>query len=137
MHCILCFIEINNLWHWFVQHYKITSQELGISSLEDAIVCRIAARWHFVKEEIFLYFSQNIVSSVNLTLYLLILCILLTSEFRPNMSFFNIEFTKRNTKSRVLITCPLPNTVKRLYMTEQTENLAQFEQAGPVLLCKA
>ncbi|KAH0940723.1 hypothetical protein HID58_000360 [Brassica napus] len=27
-----------------LKHYKITSQELGISSLEDAIVCRIAAR---------------------------------------------------------------------------------------------
>jgi EKC/KEOPS complex subunit CGI121/TPRKB len=27
-----------------LKHYKITSQELGISSLGDAIVCRIAAR---------------------------------------------------------------------------------------------
>ncbi|KAH0900817.1 hypothetical protein HID58_040320, partial [Brassica napus] len=27
-----------------LKHYKITSQELGISSLEDAIVCRISAR---------------------------------------------------------------------------------------------
>ena len=26
------------------QHYKITNQELGISSLGDAIVCRISAR---------------------------------------------------------------------------------------------